>query len=112
MQSRAYAPRMNAPTPSGLRLRHWAVGMILPLLCLYFAFYLVFGPRGLIAWHRIEARLQNTQMTYDGLLAQRQALEADVKLMRPNSLDPDMADEQARKTLGYNKPDEIVIDLN
>ena len=112
MQTRAYMPRSHARAAAGPRLRHWAAGMILPVLCLYFAFYLVFGPRGLIAWHRIDAQLQQTQSAYDALLAKRQALEADVKLMRPDSLDPDMAEEQARKTLGYTKSGEAVIDLD
>lgn len=93
------------------RLRHWAVGMILPILCLYFAFYLVFGPRGLLAWNRIQDRLHETQIVYGDLKKERESLAADVKLMRPDSLDPDMAEEQARKTLGYIAPGDVVIDL-
>lgn len=86
--------------------------MALPVLGLYFAFYLVFGPSGLIAWNRLDAHLQETKAVYQDLHDRRESLEADVKLMRPDSLDPDMAEEQARKTLGFTKPDEIVIDLN
>jgi cell division protein FtsB len=104
--------RTYTAQPTSLpRLRHWAMGMVLPILCLYFLFYLVFGPRGLLAMNRISDELHVTQQTYHELHDERQVLEADVKLMRPNNLDPDMAEEQARKTLGYTRPDEIIIDV-
>ena len=74
-------------------------------------FYLVFGPRGLLAMSRISDELHMTQEVYNELRTEREALEADVKLMNPNNLDPDMAEERARKTLGYTKPEEIIIDV-
>lgn len=87
------------------------MGMILPALCLYFAFYLLFGSYGLLAWNRVQDKLAETRIVYHELHDKRVALEADVKLMRPDSLDPDMAEEQARKMLGYMRPEEIIIDL-
>lgn len=81
------------------------------ILCVYFAFYLVFGPRGLLALQRMDATHEAKHQEYETIKTQRENLEADVKLMRPDSLDPDMADEQARKALGYAKPDEIILDL-
>lgn len=96
---------------SAPRLRHWAAGFILPILCLYFAFYLVFGPRGLLAWQRAEARLETAHAVYSDLKIKREKLTGDVTLMRPTSLDPDMAEEQARKILGYTRPEDIIIDL-
>jgi len=81
-------------------------------LCLYFSFYLIFGPRGYLALQRIEQTLAVKSLAHSELKSKREALESDVKLMRPNSLDSDMADEQARRTLGYLKSDEIVIDLD
>ena len=80
-------------------------------LCLYFSFYMLFGPRGYLALQRIEETAVIKAIEQGELLNKRKTLEADVKLMRPNSLDSDMAEEQARKTLGYIKPDEIVINL-
>lgn len=93
------------------RLRHMAPLIIWAVLCFYFAFYLLFAPRGYPALQRLEARFEDTRHDYQTLKTKREALEADVKLMRPNSLDPDMADEQARRVLGYSKKDEIVVDL-
>ena len=37
------------------------------------------------------------------------ALESRVQLMRPESIDPDMLDELARRTLEYVGPDDLII---
>lgn len=100
--------RVTTATP---RLRHFAPTLVMGVFGLYFAFYMLFGPHGYIALQRLETRHIMTKHEYDVLKEQRQALEADVKLMRPNSLDRDMADEQTRRVLGYTHPDEVVIDL-
>jgi cell division protein FtsB len=42
----------------------------------------------------------------------RDALEARVKLMRPESVDPDMASELVREILGYEKRNTIVVKYN
>jgi cell division protein FtsB len=94
-----------------LKLRRFVVPMIMLVMAFYFAFYMVFGPRGLLALHRMEAELQAAKMEHANLLARREALDKDVKLMRPDSLDPDMADEQARRGLGYTRPDDIIVPL-
>ena len=103
---------MNIPVTQSLRLRSMMPTMIMLGLCLYFSFYLIFGPRGYLNLQHIKETAAIKSIAHHELVVQRKSLEADVKLMRPNSLDPDMAEEQARRTLGYNKPDEIVIDLD
>lgn len=80
-------------------------------LCLYFSFYLVFGPRGYLALQRLEDKVAIRSIEHHELKKHRESLEADVGLMRPDNLDPDMADEQARRILGYTRADEIIIDL-
>ncbi|HEY1096597.1 MAG TPA: septum formation initiator family protein [Alphaproteobacteria bacterium] len=99
-----------AARPS-LQLRRFVVPIVMLVLAFYFAFYMVFGPRGLLALHRMEAKVSATKIERDKLHAQREALQKDVMLMRPSSLDPDMAEEQARKTLGYTRPEEVIIPL-
>ena len=41
--------------------------------------------------------------------AEQEALERNVELMRPTSLDRDMLEERARVVLNYTRPDEVVI---
>jgi cell division protein FtsB len=39
----------------------------------------------------------------------REALARQVRLLRPENLNRDMLDEQARRTLGLTHPDDVVI---
>jgi cell division protein FtsB len=93
------------------RLRNFTPMLVTSAFGLYFAFYMLFGPHGYLALQRLDARQTEIKKEYDVLKVQRESLEADVKLMRPTSLDRDMADEQTRRILGYVAADEIVIDL-
>ncbi len=102
--------RIHTATPT-LRLRTAMPTIIMSALCLYFSFYLLFGPRGYLALQRIDQTLAVKSIEHSELLDKRKSVEADVKLMRPTNLDPDMAEEQARVILGYVKPGEIVISL-
>lgn len=103
---------MNIPVAHSPRLRSMMPGLILFGLCLYFSFYLVFGPRGLLSLERLEDDVNVHSAAHDDLKHAREILEANVRLMRPDSLDPDMADEQVRRILGYGKKDEVVIYIN
>lgn len=100
---------IRSPAPSSLRLRSMMPLFIVGALCLYFAFYLMFGPRGYLSLQQAEETLAVKEAEHHHLKSKRVALESDVRLMRPGSLDADMADEQVRRTLGYVKPDEIIV---
>ena len=78
-------------------------------LFFYFAYHLAHGDRGYFAWKGLQKKLAISEAQYDQKLAERQALENRVKLLRPSSLDLDMLDERARVVLGFVKPDERVI---
>lgn len=108
--SYCFSMRQRHAVPT-LRLRSAMPTLIMAALCLYFSFYLLFGPRGYFGLQRIEDTLAVKSVEHAKLKNTRESLESDVKLMRPNSLDADMAEEQARLTLGYIKKDEIVINL-
>lgn len=103
---------MNIPVTHSPRLRSLMPALIMFGLCLYFSFYLVFGPRGYLSLERLEDNMNVQNAVHDDLQQIREKLEANVRLMRPDSLDPDMADEQVRRILGYGKKDEVVIYLN
>jgi len=81
-------------------------------LFFYFAYHLVHGDRGYFALKGLEKKLSAAEAKYDENVAERQALENRVKLLRPGSLDLDMLDERARVVLGFAKPDERVIIKN
>jgi len=75
----------------------------------YFAYHLIQGDRGLVAWLRLSEQIKVAQATRDEVEAERRALDQHVSLLRPNHLDRDMLDERARAALNLIAPDERVI---
>ena len=78
----------------------------------YFAYHLVEGDRGLIAWRGLAERIRVAEAERDAAHAERVALEERVSLLRAGHLDRDMLDERARAVLNRIGPDERVIFLN
>jgi cell division protein FtsB len=94
-------------------MRRRAKVLVAPVLGLavtgYFAYHLVEGDRGLRAWLRVTQELRLAKQTLSAVAADRAALEHRVSHMRPDHVDPDLLDSQARRTLDVASPDEIVI---
>lgn len=78
-------------------------------LVLYFGYFAINGNHGLLAWLRLQHEIEATQVDLDRLQAERMPLEHRVRLLRPESVDPDLLEEQARARLGLAEPDEVVI---
>jgi cell division protein FtsB len=86
------------------------VGPVLGLaLTAYFAYNLVVGDRGLVAWLRVERQIHAENAKLAGLEAERAALDLKVKNLTPDHLDRDLLDERVRATLNLAAPNEIVI---
>ena len=75
----------------------------------YFAYHLVQGDRGLVAWLRLTQEIKEAKLQLAQVDGEREALDRRVSLLRPNHLDRDMLDERARATLNLVGPNEIVI---
>lgn len=82
------------------------------LLFIYFCYHAISGDRGLLAFVRANRQVETLKKEADAVRAERLQLEHRVSLLKPNSLDLDMLDEQARKLLGYATKDETVYELN
>ena len=95
---------------NAIRLRaRVIIGPILGIsLVVYFAYHLVQGDRGLIAWLRLTQQIDEAHMTLAQVQAERDPLAHRVSLMR-DQLDPDLLDETARSSLNLIGSDEIVI---
>ncbi len=78
-------------------------------LVAYFLYHTVQGERGWFAMERLQKEVAVAQDNLSRLQKERQALEHRVKLMRPESLDPDLLDEKSREMLDYSKSGDIVI---
>ncbi len=87
--------------------------LVLPAICLlllgYFGYHAVEGDYGHYALLKLKARETDLTDQLARLRDERRALERRVSLMRPESLDPDMIEERARRALNVARPDEVVI---
>ncbi len=92
-----------------LRARH-VVGPVIGICAVsYFAYHAISGQRGLLALRQISQQVVVAKLELDAIKTQRKTLEHNVKLLHPDSLDPDMLDERARLMLGYGYADDIVV---
>ncbi len=88
----------------------FVVGPVLGICAVgYFAYHVVHGDRGLIAWWNIKQRVVAAKEAATQTRDERQALEKRVRLLNPGSLDPDMLEERAMLMLNYGYKDDIVI---
>ena len=78
------------------------------LIC-YFAFFIVFGDKGLTQLFVLKKQIENKETIKQEIFAKMQAKKGMVESMNLNSLDIDLLDEQARKVLGYVGKNEVVI---
>jgi len=92
------------------RRAHLIVGPVLGIvLTAYFAYHLVEGDRGLIAWLHLTREIRAGSANLETVRAQRQALDLKVSNLKPNHLDPDLLDERVRASLNFVAPNETVI---
>jgi cell division protein FtsB len=75
----------------------------------YFGYFAVYGNHGLVNAGRKQDQIELRQADLTRARQERLALEHRVRLLRPESVDPDMLEEQARARLGLSGADEVVI---
>jgi cell division protein FtsB len=57
-------------------------------------------------------RIDEAEKTFSLLDEKKMSLESRVRMLRPDSLDPDMLEEQSRKLLYFSHKDDIIVILN
>lgn len=86
---------------------------IVPALCAaflaYFGFHAFQGDYGIYSKYRLEQQAVELQAEFAELRQYRNSLEQRVRMLHDGTLDKDMLDEQARKSLNVTKSDEVVI---
>ncbi|HEX9809381.1 MAG TPA: septum formation initiator family protein [Alphaproteobacteria bacterium] len=92
-----------------VRARHIVGPVLAASLFAYFAYHAVQGDRGLIAWLKLSQQVDEARIEAARLAETRAGLAHRVRLMSPESLDPDLLEERARAVLGYIRADEVVI---
>ena len=79
------------------------------LLLVYFAYHTLYGTKGYLAEQNLHTQLDQTNQNLNAVQTDRKGMERRVQGLKPESLDPDLLDEEARRQLGLSKPDEKVI---
>ena len=91
------------------RARHVVGPMLGVSAVVYFAYHAVNGDRGLMAWLELKDRVAAAEAAAETIGFQRRKIENWVRLLHPESLDPDLVEERARITLNYAYPGDVVI---
>ena len=78
----------------------------------YFAWQAERGPRGFTYQKNLTEQLQKLTTHLETIRGDHSILEARVAELRPDTIDPDLLDEMARKNLGFVSPDQIVVDFS
>lgn len=103
---------MNQGFLSNFKLsRKVAFHLFVLAFLMYFILHSVYGNLGIIAYFKLNQKIEKAQEELSALRAERIEIEHRVKLLRPESLDKDMLDEQARNILGVAAPSEQVFTI-
>ncbi len=91
------------------RTRHMVGPMLGCLLAAYFVYHTIQGDHGALAWRQLDLLITDAEGSLSSLEGQRDALERRVHMLRPDSLDADMVEEQGRRLLNFSHPDDVVL---
>jgi cell division protein FtsB len=90
--------------------------LLVTVACLFllgsFAWHAWLGPRGFAYRDQLNLQVGLLQAKLDVLSKESQALGYRVSLLRPESVDPDMADEIARVELGFARGTDFVVSID
>ena len=100
MWTRQYRPRKTG------RL---IVPAMTALVLSYFGYHVYHGEFGIDSKDRLRERAAVLQAELETLRAERVALESRVSMMHDGTMDRDLLDEQARRSLNVSAPDELTI---
>jgi cell division protein FtsB len=89
--------------------RSVSLALLMAMLFLYFVYITVQGDRGVLAMLRMQHNIRTAETTLAALRDERAALGLRVKHLRPDSLDLDLLDEQARLQLNRARAVDLVV---
>lgn len=91
------------------RMSRFLIPSIALSLSLYFLYSLFQGSRGLVALKKLEVSAGEYREKLDHLRDEHDQLAHKVRLLRPESLCPDLLEERAKAVLGYSHENEQVL---
>lgn len=91
------------------KLRNIVFPVAIVLLLAYFTYHIFQGQRGILAWIRLDKKLKDQELILNELTQEKEKLEREAYLLRPDSLDIDLLEEKSRQLLNFSHSDELVI---
>ena len=82
--------------------------LVIMLILAYFSYHVISGERGLLSLMDLSKKVEESSRKLDVTSAERLKIENRVSLLRDESLDLDLLDEQARRLLGYAGENEVI----
>ena len=100
---------MVVRTRLGSFLKGLALYAVAALLVGYFAFHAYHGNHGIVASRAFEQEAAQLERERNEIRAERESWERRIALLKPESLDPDLVDELARRDLFFAHPSDLVV---
>jgi cell division protein FtsB len=86
-----------------------ALYLLATLLVGYFAFHAYHGNHGIVAKRAFEEEARTLARELGSRREEREAWEGRLALLKPQSIDPDMVEELARRDLFFAHPNDLVV---
>lgn len=83
--------------------------LIMVCLMIYFVYHIFQGERGVLSWLRLKQKITESEIVLAEKKNQKEILERQVYLLRPDSLDMDMLEERARIVLNFAGKNDIIV---
>ncbi len=101
-------------TATSLRNQSEKLGKIFAFcfICLYFSYQLITGQNGIVSYFKQKAKLEMLEAKLAIVEQKTKKLEGKAHKLYPESLDPDLLDEQYRRTTGKIKANEKIYYYN
>ena len=98
---------MVSPKKSNVRI----IGKMLMFIAVlsYFLYHAMSGERGFLALATISQQIEHSRKELELLQSRRELLEHRTNLMRDESLDLDLLEEEVKKNLGFAEEDEVIF---
>jgi cell division protein FtsB len=75
----------------------------------YIIFHIIYGDRGIISFMQYNKKYKQTLSELESIKLERQKLQSKVGLMKTDSIDLDMLEEQAKRNLSLTKDNEVIL---
>ncbi len=93
------------------KFRNIMFPVVIVTMMVYFTYHIFQGQRGVLAWIRLDKKLKEQEVTLNALTKEKEFLEKEAYLLRPDSLDLDLLEEKSRQVLNFAHPNEVVVQV-